>query len=197
MENNMANPARRALIFIVPLVIFALLIVMFFFRLGDETDVKINTSMNKPLPEFSLPLLSDTSRTMTNADLPKTPFLLNVWGSWCPTCRVEHPFLMELHAKGVPMVGVNYKDELPDALAYLNEFQDPFVYSIQDLSGEYALDLGLTGAPETFVVDGKGVVYKHILGEVNAQNYADDIELCLTALGDDALSEEDKTLACS
>ncbi|WP_432481543.1 DsbE family thiol:disulfide interchange protein [Moraxella sp. ZY200743] len=189
--------SNKRVFFIIPLVVFLLAMVMFYFRLGKETDIKISTSMNKPLPEFSLPLLSDTSRMMTNQDLPKTPFLLNIWGSWCPTCKVEHPFLMQLHEKGVPLVGVNYKDELSDALGYLNQYQDPFIYSVQDLDGQYAIDLGLTGAPETFVVDGAGVVYKHILGEVNQTNWANEIQPCLMAVGDTTLSEDAKVQACS
>ncbi|MFA9485567.1 DsbE family thiol:disulfide interchange protein [Moraxella haemolytica] len=189
--------SNKRVFFIIPLVVFLLAMVMFYFRLGKETDIKISTSMNKPLPEFSLPLLSDTSRMMTNQDLPKTPFLLNIWGSWCPTCKVEHPFLMQLHEKGVPLVGVNYKDELSDALGYLNQYQDPFIYSVQDLDGQYAIDLGLTGAPETFVVDGAGVVYKHILGEVNQTNWTNEIQPCLMAVGDTTLSEDAKVQACS
>lgn len=187
---------KRIWIFVLPLLIFLLAMVMFYFRLGKDTDIKVSTMMNKPLPAFHLPLLSDTTRMMTNEELPKTPFLLNVWGSWCPTCKIEHPFLMQLHAQGVPIIGVNYKDELPDALGYLNQYQDPFIYSLQDLDGRYALDLGLTGAPETFVVDGNGVVYKHILGEVGEMNWASEIQPCLKAVGDETLDEDAKIRAC-
>ena len=126
---------KRMLMFFMPLVVFALLIVMFFMKLGKPTDVIVSTSIGKPLPAFSLPLLSSPDRVMTNADLPKQPFLLNAWGSWCPTCKIEHPMLLELAKQGVPMVGVNYKDELPNALAYLDTYKDPFVYSVQDLDG--------------------------------------------------------------
>lgn len=192
----MTPTQKRLMVFLLPLVVFVLLIAMFFFRLGKPTDIVVSTTINKPLPSFSLPLLSDTTRTMTNADLPNTPFLLNVWGSWCPTCYVEHPFLMELHAQGVPMIGVNYKDQLPDALAYLNKHQDPFLFSIQDLQGGYAIDLGLTGAPETFVVDAKGVVYQHILGEINANNWQQQILPCMTAIADTTLSEDKKVQIC-
>lgn len=192
----MTHSQKRMMIFIIPFVIFILLLVMFFNRLGKPTEVVISTSMNKPLPAFSLPLLSNPSRVMTNADLPKTPFLLNAWGSWCPTCKVEHPFLMELYSQGIPMVGVNYKDELPDALAYLNQYKDPFLFSLQDLEGKYGLDLGLTGAPETFVVDAKGVVYKHITGEINQDNWTASIKPCMDALMNPNADEAQKTKAC-
>ncbi len=186
---------KRLWVFIIPLLVFVVLVVMLFRQLGKPTEVNTSRVVGQPLPEFSLPLLSDTTRQMTKADLPNSPFLLNVWGSWCPTCYIEHPFLMQLHAKGVPMVGVNYKDELSDALAYLNENQDPFIFSIQDLSGEYALDLGLMGAPESYVVGGDGVVYQHIVGEVGEMNWA-QIESCMTAVADAALDRDAKLAAC-
>lgn len=186
---------KRSLTFIIPLVIFVGVVIMLFARLGKSTDVNTSQLTGKPLPAFNLPLLSDTTRVMTNADLPKQPFLLNVWGSWCITCKVEHPFLLKLHAQGVPMVGVNYKDELPEALAYLNEFKDPFLYSIQDLPGNYGLDLGLMGAPESYVVGGDGVVYKHIVGEVGEHNW-DSITSCLDVVADASMSQADKLSAC-
>lgn len=179
MKNN-------KLIFIVPLILFIGLILMLAFQLGKPSDISTSTAMGKPLPAFNLPLLSDLNRQMTNADLPKSPFILNVWGSWCPTCRVEHPFLMKLHGQGVPMVGVNYKDEVADALGYLNEHKDPFLYSIQDYEGRFAMDLGLMGAPESFVVDKQGAVRLHIIGELHEQNWANNVKPCLDALaGDD------------
>ncbi len=186
---------KRLWVFIIPLLVFVVLVVMLFRQLGKPTEVNTSRVVGQPLPEFSLPLLSDTARQMTKADLPNSPFLLNVWGSWCPTCYIEHPFLMQLHAKGVPMVGVNYKDELSDALAYLNEHQDPFIFSIQDLSGEYALDLGLMGAPESYVVGADGVVYQHIVGEVGEMNWA-QIESCMTTVADAALDRDAKLAAC-
>ncbi|AWY20778.1 DsbE family thiol:disulfide interchange protein [Moraxella bovis] len=192
----MNRTQKRMMIFLIPFIIFALLMVMFFNRLGKPTDIVVTTSMNKPLPAFSLPLLSDPNRIMTNDNLPKTPFLMNVWGSWCPTCKVEHPFLMELHAQGVPMVGMNYKDELADALGYLNQYKDPFLYSVQDLDGRYGLSLGLTGAPETFVVDGNGVVYKHITGEIHEGNWTASIKPCMDALANPQADETQRTQAC-
>lgn len=192
----MKRTQKRTIIFLTPFIIFALLMLMFFNRLGRSTDIVVSTSMNKPLPAFRLPLLSDPNRMMSNDNLPKMPFLLNVWGSWCPTCKVEHPFLMTLHAQGVPMVGINYKDELADALGYLNQYKDPFIYSVQDVDGKYGLSLGLTGAPETFVVDGSGVVYKHITGEIHESNWVMSIKPCMDALSHPQASEAQRMQAC-
>lgn len=168
--------------FLIPLIVFFSLIVMLFFRLGKPTEIVANTSLERPVPSFELPLLSDTSRTVTDAQLPKEPYLINVWGSWCPTCVYEHPFFVELKQRGVHTVGVNYKDEVGDALNYLNELSDPYLMSVRDYSGQFALDLGLTGAPETFVVDSKGIIRQHIVGEVNEENWQSRINPCLEIL---------------
>lgn len=168
--------------FLIPLVIFIALVAMLYMRLGKPTDIVTNTALERPVPAFELPLLSDTSRIITNDNLPDEPFLMNIWGSWCPTCIIEHPFLMKLEERGVNLVGVNYKDDIGNALGYLNKGGDPFSMSIQDLSGQFALDLGLTGAPETFVVDGEGVIRQHIIGEVNESNWQSRIAPCLMVL---------------
>lgn len=170
--------------FLIPLIVFIGLIIMLYMRLGQPTDIVTNTALERPVPAFELPLLSDTSRIMTNDNLPDKPFLINIWGSWCPTCVIEHPFLMQLEERGVNLVGINYKDEIGDALGYLNRGGDPFSMSIQDLSGQFALDLGLTGAPETFVVDGEGIIRQHIVGEINESNWQSRIAPCLMLLND-------------
>lgn len=91
---------------------------------------------------------------------------------------------MKLEERGVNLVGVNYKDDIGDALGYLNRGGDPFSMSIQDLSGQFALDLGLTGAPETFIVDGDGIIRQHIIGEINESNWQSRITPCLMVLND-------------
>ena len=182
--NQTMKKSQIRIWFLIPLVIFAAFIVMLYFRLGQPTEIVTNTALERPVPAFELPLLSDTSRIMTNDNLPDQPFLMNVWGSWCPTCIIEHPFLMQLEERGVNLVGVNYKDDIGDALGYLNRGGDPFSMSIQDLSGQFALDLGLTGAPETFVVDGKGIIRQHIVGEINESNWQSRITPCLMVLNE-------------
>ncbi len=170
--------------FLIPLLVFIGVLYLLGNQLGKSTEVVMNTALERPVPNFELPLLSDTSRIMTNDNLPDQPFLMNIWGSWCPTCVIEHPFLMQLEERGVTLVGVNYKDEIGNALSYLNRGGDPFSMSIQDLSGQFALDLGLTGAPETFVVDGNGVIRQHIIGEINEANWQERIAPCLMVLNE-------------
>ncbi len=182
--NQTMKKSQIRIWFLIPLIIFAAFIVMLYFRLGQPTEIVTNTALERPVPAFELPLLSDTSRIMTNDNLPDQPFLMNVWGSWCPTCIIEHPFLMQLEERGVNLVGVNYKDDIGDALGYLNRGGDPFSMSIQDLSGQFALDLGLTGAPETFVVDGEGIIRQHIVGEINESNWQSRITPCLMVLNE-------------
>ncbi len=190
-KNTLTTPTTRTMKkkqikiwFLIPLIVFAGFIIMLYMRLGQPTDIVPNTALQRPVPTFELPLLSDTTRVMTNANLPDQPFLINVWGSWCPTCIVEHPFLMELESRGVNIVGINYKDEIGNALSYLNQRGDPFSISVQDLSGQFALDLGLTGAPETFIVDGEGVIRQHIIGEINETNWQARIIPCLMVLNE-------------
>ena len=116
------------------------------------------------IPEFSLPTL-DNSSHIDNSSL-KGDFIINVWASWCITCRVEHPYLSKLSREGIKIIGLNYKDERNDAANWINKFGDPYDLIIHDIKGSFALDLGVTGAPETFLVK-NGIVVAHYQGEVN------------------------------
>lgn len=182
---------KKTLIFVLPLLVFLGLLAMLGQRLGKSPEIVTHTALQKQVPAFHLAKLDRPDVVLSNSDLPKYPFILNVWGSWCPTCRVEHPFLMQLHGDNVPMVGVNYQDELDDALGYLAKYGDPFLFSVQDSKGDLALDLGLMGAPESFVVDSQGVVRLHIVGELHEQNWQDSVKPCLVALnGDDETAKQ-------
>ena len=193
-HNQTMSRKRQKIWFLIPLLLFIAFLFLLGNRLGKPTEIVTDTALQRPVPSFELPLLSDTSRVMTNSNLPDHPYLMNIWGSWCPTCIVEHPFLMQLQERGVNIVGVNYKDDIGDALSYLNQRGDPFSMSIQDLEGQFALDLGLTGAPETFVVDSNGVIRQHIIGEINESNWQDRITPCLMVLnkGDKSTDIADK-----
>ena len=120
--------------------------------------------IGKPAPAFDLPLLHDPARRVTNADLAGQPYVMNVWGSWCPECRVEHPILTKFAlTKRVRFIGYNLKDEREDALRWLEQFGNPYMMVVADLEGRTAIDWGIYGAPETFLVDGNGIIrWKHV-----------------------------------
>ena len=158
---------------ILPLIVFvalaALLLSGIWMRKQDETLGRNPSDIPSPLigkkaPIFSLPALHHPENMISNADFVGTPYVLNVWGSWCPECRTEHPAITDLAKTGkIRVVGFNYKDEPADALRWLGQFGDPYTVIVADVEGRSAIDWGIYGAPETFVVDAAGVVvFKHI-----------------------------------
>lgn len=171
----------RRLTLWLPLIVFAVLVGFFFRGLSLDPNAQPSALIGKPLPQFALTELH-TQAPLGNADLPNTPFLLNVWASWCITCQVEHPYLTEL-AKTLPIVGLNYKDTELAALNWLKKLGDPYVMHVFDPTGGMGLDLGVAGAPETFLVDADGIVRVRIQGEVNARVYREQIAPVLRELG--------------
>jgi cytochrome c biogenesis protein CcmG/thiol:disulfide interchange protein DsbE len=120
--------------------------------------------IGKPAPAFELPLLDAPDKTFSQKDMLGTVWILNVWASWCPPCLVEHPVVSELANSGIaPVVGLNYKDTREDALPWLKRNGNPYKLSVYDAAGRIAIDYGVYGVPETYVIDQKGVIrYKHI-----------------------------------
>lgn len=160
---------RKILLFI-PLVIFLILSVFFYLQLGNDTQYMPSALIGKKVPSFKLVSL-ETDETLTQEDLPKQPYLINFWGTWCPACHVEHPFLVTLAEEGVTLVGVDYKDEKSLAEQWLIEKGNPYAMILMDELGYFGVDLGVTGAPETFVVNRSGqIVYRH-QGPINADNW--------------------------
>lgn len=193
MTDKMHTTKNTKLVWLIPLLVFATLLVIMFFRLGDDTHVVPDTVLNKPLPVFSLPDLLATDTQVSNADLPAEPFILNVWGSWCPSCYTEHPFIVELANQQVNFIGVNYQDELVDALQYLEKQTNPYSRVLQDYEGKLSLDLGLTGAPESFLVDSTGHIRQHIVGVISPENWKERIQPCWQALQQAAEPNADST----
>ena len=120
--------------------------------------------IGKPAPPFSLPVLHEPGRLVTLEELEGAPFLLNVWGSWCPACRDEHPVLTRFaETKRLRVIGYNWKDEHADALRWLEQFGNPYWMVLVDYEGRNAIDWGIYGAPETYLVDAAGVIrWKHV-----------------------------------
>jgi cytochrome c biogenesis protein CcmG, thiol:disulfide interchange protein DsbE len=120
--------------------------------------------IGKPAPAFTLPVLHDATYQVSLNDLKGQPFLLNVWGSWCVECRVEHPVLTRFaESKRLRVVGYNWKDEPEDALRWLEQFGNPYMVVIADVEGRTAIDWGVYGAPESFFIDAQGIIrWKHV-----------------------------------
>ena len=142
-----------------PIAVIALLVAAFAIALfaPDDQDAADDPRVGEALPEMPLqPAFAGSAPY--DPDAVEGPYLLNVWASWCAPCRVEHPMLMALSEDGVPIYGVVYKDDPADARRFLAELGDPFAGLAADPEGRAGLELGLTGAPETFVIDAEGVV---------------------------------------
>lgn len=150
--------------FLLPLAFF--LVVVGFFVRGLFLNPREVPSplIDKPAPEFLLPQLFDPAKTLSPRDLAGKVWLLNVWASWCVSCREEHPLLLELAKNGiVPIYGLNYKDKREDGIGWLNQLGNPYVLSVSDFDGRVGIDYGVYGVPETFVIDQRGVIrYKQI-----------------------------------
>jgi cytochrome c biogenesis protein CcmG/thiol:disulfide interchange protein DsbE len=142
--------------------------------LGRDPHEVPSPLINKAAPTFRLPQLKAPDKTFSAEDMRGKVWVMNVWASWCISCRDEHPLLLEYAKSGaVPIYGLNLKDRPEDALAWLSELGDPYVLSASDLEGRVAIDYGVYGAPETYLIDQGGVIrYKHI-GPVTPDVWSD------------------------
>ncbi len=151
---------------IVPIIAFVLLglLLAVGLKISDHKTDLPSPLIGKKIPEFSLPVLGQDDVTVTHEDIVGQPFLLNVWASWCVTCRIEHPLIEQLATSGrLRVVGLNYRDQPEDALAWLARFGNPYALNIADVSGRTAIDFGVYLAPESFLVDAGGtIVFKQI-----------------------------------
>ena len=172
------EPRRRGgrLVLLLPLAVFGLVGAAFFWGLLNNNSPLPSPLIGKPVPEFTLPPIEGRDDGLSSADLRGEVSLVNVWASWCVPCRAENPLMVELSKTGeVPIYGINYKDKAGEALAFLDELGDPFTRIGADLSGRVAIDWGVYGIPETFVIDAAGrVAYKHV-GPFNRQILEEDI----------------------
>ncbi len=150
--------------YLIPLVLFLALAVFLAIGLTRDPHELKSVLINKPAPAFHLPQLKAADKTISTEDLRGKVWLLNVWASWCVACRDEHPWLIEYAKSGVvPIYGLNYKDRREDALASLEELGDPYTVSAVDFDGRVAIDYGVYGAPETYVIDKSGMIrLKHV-----------------------------------
>jgi cytochrome c biogenesis protein CcmG/thiol:disulfide interchange protein DsbE len=136
-------------------------------QISDKKTQIPSPLIDKPVPDFDLPVLASPDHRMSRESLLGKPDLVNFWGSWCVTCRAEHPVVTDLaNLNAVYIVGMNFRDESEDALAWLQRWGNPYDVSLVDYDGRTSIDFGVYAAPETFLVDPSGtIVFKH-LGEL-------------------------------
>lgn len=145
-----------------PLVAFAALVLLLVRGLALDPTALPSARVGQPLPEFDLQVLGGEYRRSAGQWHGK-PALLNVWATWCFSCRVEHPYLLDLAESGVTIYGLNYKDDPAKALTWLEELGNPYAETVVDIDGDFGFDLGVYGAPETYVIDAAGTVqYRHV-----------------------------------
>lgn len=150
--------------YLIPLAIFGVLVVFLAIGLRHDPHLLPSVLIDKPAPDFQLAQLRDPTKTFSSREMRGKVWILNVWGSWCFACRQEHPFLIEISRSGiVPIYGLDWRDKREDALSILAELGDPYVVSVSDPDGRVAIDYGVTGAPESYVIDKNGIIrYKEV-----------------------------------
>jgi cytochrome c biogenesis protein CcmG/thiol:disulfide interchange protein DsbE len=162
--------------FLIPLAIFAVLVV--FLGVGLTLDPREVPSplINKPAPAFQLPQLHAPEKTFAQKDMLGKVWMLNVWASWCVACREEHPNLVVFGRTGaVPIYGLNYKDEREDGIDWLARFGNPYQLSAYDRDGRIGIDYGVYGVPETYIIDKAGVIRYKRIGPVTPEILRDKI----------------------
>lgn len=180
-QANHHNKSTKWMLFLIPLVTFSVLVIFLLKGLFSDPRVRESVTVDRHLPQFLRYDLMDSTKEWRHTDLIGEVLVINVWGTWCVTCDQELPYLTELRRQGVKIVGIYYDQEIDpdfddsfdlvklrqqvrDKLARLG---DPYQYNIFDHTRELLLDLGVTGAPETFLIDHLGVIKEHHLGDIN------------------------------
>lgn len=160
--------------FAIPLVLFAVLVAVFAVALkrAPEKSVVPSALIGKSAPEYELPDLLRPGEMVRSADFNGRWLLVNVWGTWCPECYTEHPVLLDIAREGkVALIGLNYKDDDDAARQWLAELGNPYAAVAVDKQGDTAIDFGVYGAPESFLVNPQGVVVDKVVGALSAQRW--------------------------
>jgi cytochrome c biogenesis protein CcmG, thiol:disulfide interchange protein DsbE len=158
------------------LVVFGLLVIVFAVALCRAPDKQFVPSalIGKSAAEFTLPDLLHPGSTVTNAAFKGRWYLLNVWGTWCPECRAEHPVLLDIQREGkVAVVGLNYQDDDDKARQWLQELGNPYAAVAVDREGRASIDYGVYGAPETFLVNPQGIIVHKVVGQITTESWAE------------------------
>jgi cytochrome c biogenesis protein CcmG, thiol:disulfide interchange protein DsbE len=168
--------------FLIPAALFAVLLVFFARSLDRDPGLVPSPLIGKPAPSFSLPSLDGSGRRVSQDDLRGRYTLVNVWGTWCAGCREEHEVLLAIaRESGIPIVGLNWKDETALARSWLARLGNPYVLVGEDADGRVAIDWGVYGAPETFLVDPQGIVRRKQIGPMTLEIWRRDFQPLIAA----------------
>jgi len=173
--------------FFLPLAGFVAIGVFLVHRVFSVEDVQLLPSalVGKSFPAFDLPVLGDAARRVNEEALLGQVRLVNVWATWCPTCIAEHQQLVDINAQtGVSIVGINYKDDETKAISWLEQFGNPYDFSVIDATGDLGVELGVYGAPESFLVDQTGRIRYKRVGDINQRVWEAEIKPILESLAD-------------
>jgi len=174
----------KRLILLLPLALFLAMAVFLYRGLFLNPQELPSALIDKPLPAFSLPDLKDEQRLITEKDL-KGPALVNVWATWCPTCKAEHQMLNRLAEAGVIIHGINYKDDGAAARKWLQDYLDPYQVNVADPQGSLGINLGVYGAPETFLIDAQGIIRHKYVGAIDENVWRKELAPRYQALQED------------
>jgi cytochrome c biogenesis protein CcmG/thiol:disulfide interchange protein DsbE len=167
-----------------PLILFLVLVGFFAKGLFLNPREVPSPFIGRTAPAFTLPLVEDPSRSFSTADMRGKVWMLNVWAPWCVSCRQEHPVLMQIAQAGrVPIVGLNWKDRDREAAALLARSGSPYVAVPEDLDGKVGINYGVTGTPETYVIDKEGIVRMKHIGPISPEIWSTKFEPKLKELG--------------
>ncbi|MGC7560575.1 DsbE family thiol:disulfide interchange protein [Pasteurella sp. PK-2025] len=164
-----------------PLILFIILMITFAVQLlrnaqGDDPKALESALVGKSVPQKKLFDLFENKPYDVRLFQQGKPILLNVWATWCPTCYAEHQYLNTLSEQGITIIGLNYKDKSQNAVQWLTNLGNPYQVVLMDEKGSFGLDLGVYGAPETFVIDGKGIIHYRYAGDVNDKVWREKLE---------------------
>lgn len=154
-----------------PFIAFVVLAIFLYIGLGLNPHEVPSPLINKPAPAFTLPQLYEPAKKFSSQDMKGQVWLLNVWASWCVSCREEHPVLMSLAQRNiVPIYGLDYKDKDADGMAWLRNGGNPYTLVATDADGRVGIDYGVYGVPETYVIDKQGIIRYKQIGAITHEN---------------------------
>lgn len=168
--------------YVIPLIFFLALSLFFLFGLDKDPNMLPSALLNKPMPTFSAPRLDKPSHLLSTADLKGKVILLNVWASWCVPCRQEHKTLMNLAQEQELIYGLNYKDNQEEATSWLKTLGNPYQATLIDKEGKMAIDLGVYGVPETFIIDKQGFIRYRYVGVLTDKIWQDELKPVVESL---------------